>query len=80
MNGARLLDANVPSETLKRLPDAKVGAWLARQAKDSQFLSVITIGELRRGALLLPLGPRRTQLERFVDVTVPLWFVAAYFL
>jgi predicted nucleic acid-binding protein len=44
------------------------------QDKDAQFLSVVTIGELRRGATLLPQGSRRAELERFIDVTVALWF------
>jgi predicted nucleic acid-binding protein len=51
-----LLDTNIPSETLRPHPDAKVAAWLKSQVKDSQFLSVVTMGELRKGATLLPLG------------------------
>jgi predicted nucleic acid-binding protein len=74
MNGRYLLDTNIPSETLRRLPDARVAVWLGNQARDSQFLSVVTIGELRRGATLLSQGSRRAELERFIDVTVPLWF------
>jgi predicted nucleic acid-binding protein len=69
-----LLDTNIPSETLRPLPAAKVAAWLERQTKESQFLSVVTIGELRRGTTLLAPGARRTQLERFIEITVPLWF------
>jgi toxin FitB len=53
MNGGCLLDTNIVSETLRRVPDVKVAAWLENQSKDSQFISVITIGELRRGAALL---------------------------
>jgi len=37
-----LLDTNVPSETLRPHPNANVSAWLKRQAKDSQVLSVIS--------------------------------------
>ncbi|HZQ54213.1 MAG TPA: type II toxin-antitoxin system VapC family toxin [Bryobacteraceae bacterium] len=44
------------------------------QAQDSQLLSVITVGELRRGIRLLDPSARRTQLAYFVEVTVPLWF------
>ncbi len=69
-----LLDTNVLSETLRPLPDANVAAWLERQAKESQFLSVVTIGEIRRGTTLLSEGARRTQLEQFIEVTVPRWF------
>ncbi len=52
-----LLDTNIPAETLRPLPNAQVAAWLERQAKEAQFLIVVTIGELRRGATLLAQGP-----------------------
>jgi predicted nucleic acid-binding protein len=74
MNGGYLLDTNIPSETLRPSPDGKVARWLETHAKDSQFLSVVTLGELRRGITLLAPGVRRTQLEKFIEVTVPLWF------
>ena len=54
-----LLDTNIPSETLRPRPDANVSAWLKGQVKDSQFLSVVTMGELRKGATLLPLSAKR---------------------
>ena len=73
MNGF-LLDTNVPSETLRPLPDAKVTAWLKAQARGDQFLSVVTIGELRRGITLLAAGPKRTKLEHFVELTASVWF------
>lgn len=69
-----LLDTNIPSETLRPVPNAKVAAWLESQSKEVQFLSVVTIGELRRGITLLAQGARRTQLEEFIKVAVPLWF------
>jgi tRNA(fMet)-specific endonuclease VapC len=74
MSGGFLLDTNVPSETLRPLPDARVTGWLENQVRESQFLSVVTIGELRRGATLLTAGSRRTTLESFIDATVPVWF------
>ena len=51
MNGF-LLDTNIPSETSRPRPDANVTAWLKRQARDAQFLSVVTFGELRKSATL----------------------------
>jgi toxin FitB len=69
-----LLDTNIPSETLRPVPNAKVAAWLEGQNKEVQFVSVVTIGELRRGITLLAQGARRAQLEEFIKVTVPLWF------
>jgi toxin FitB len=38
------------------------------------FLSVVSIGELRRGFLTMPAGPRRTRLERWLESDVMLWF------
>jgi tRNA(fMet)-specific endonuclease VapC len=71
-----LLDTNIPSETLRLLPNAKVAAWLKSQPEEAQFVSVVTIGELRRGTTLLSQGPKRTQLEHFIEVAIPLWFGA----
>ena len=69
-----LLDTNVPSETLRPVPSPKLVAWLTSQDKESQFISVVTIGELRRGTTLLPQGARRTKLEQFIDAEIPHWF------
>jgi predicted nucleic acid-binding protein len=65
-----LLDANVPSELARPLPEARVVAWVASQ-EDLQ-LSVISIGELRKGFSLLPLGRRRTELELWFDEFLPI--------
>ena len=48
-----LLDTNIPSEMLRPRPDASVAAWLKRQANETLFVSVVTMGELRRGITLL---------------------------
>jgi predicted nucleic acid-binding protein len=69
-----LLDTNIPSETLRQAPNAKVSAWLKSQRDDIQFVSVVTIGELRRGTTLLSQGPKRAQLEHFIEVVIPQWF------
>lgn len=75
MSRGYLLDTNIPSETLRPRPDAGLAAWLKSLTKDDQFLSVVTIGEMRRGITLLPPGAkRRAQLEEFIEVAVPLWF------
>jgi predicted nucleic acid-binding protein len=44
-----LLDTNVISETRKVQADAGVMSFLTRAAADHLFLSVLTVGELRRG-------------------------------
>ncbi len=32
------------------------------------------MGELRKGATLLPLSDKRTQIEQFIDALIPSWF------
>jgi toxin FitB len=46
-----LLDTNVVSETRRRTPSPEVLAWLeaARLARDPLFVSVLVLGEIRRG-------------------------------
>jgi predicted nucleic acid-binding protein len=61
-----LLDTNVVSEWVRLRPDAKVVAWLAEADEDQVFMSVVSFAELRRGVELLPAGPRREGLERWV--------------
>jgi predicted nucleic acid-binding protein len=48
-----LLDTNVVSELRKRERcSPKVNAWAATVAPNQDFLSVLVVGELRRGAIL----------------------------
>jgi hypothetical protein len=44
-----LLDTNVLSETRKRNPDAKVLAFLTGADPSTLYISVLTLGELRKG-------------------------------
>lgn len=58
-----LLDTCVVSELSRPRPDPGVVAWIAEADVISLHLSAITIGELRHGALRLPVGKRRTSLS-----------------
>ena len=69
-----LLDTNIPSESWRARPDEKVAAWLGSQLKTAQFVSVVTVGELRKGAMLLPPSAKRTQIEYSIEVLIPAWF------
>jgi predicted nucleic acid-binding protein len=70
-----LLDTNIPSEMLRPRPDGSVEAWLKRQANETLFISVVTMGELRRGiTLLTERSARRAELERMIHEKVPYWF------
>jgi predicted nucleic acid-binding protein len=58
-----LLDTNVPSETLRPMPNPRVTAWVEAYS-DVQFVSVVSIGELRRDATLLEQGSARRLASR----------------
>lgn len=62
-----LLDTNVVSELTKARPNASVIAWIA--AAPSPHLSVLTLGELRRGAAgLRDRDPVRAErLDEWID-------------
>lgn len=70
-----LLDTNVLSETTRAQPNPKVLDWIAGQAPDSLFISVITIGELRRGAQLLDPGKKRKALLDWIEASLKIGFV-----
>jgi predicted nucleic acid-binding protein len=62
-----LLDTNVPSELTRPLPDDRVVAWVNAQDNSSLYLSVVSVGELRKGFCLLAEGNRRAQLEAWFE-------------
>ncbi len=62
-----LLDTNIPSELTKPMPEPRVSAWVDAQDNASLYLSVVSVGELRRGFTVLPQGKRRTQLEQWFE-------------
>jgi predicted nucleic acid-binding protein len=47
-----LLDTNVVSEPLRAAPDNRVIEWIDAQPLETLFLSAITVGRLRRNAIL----------------------------
>jgi predicted nucleic acid-binding protein len=75
-----LLDTNVISEPKRARPNAGVMAWLDDQLLSDLHLSVITVGELRRGIIRLGPGRRRDDLDfwlsqlilRFHDRILPI--------
>jgi toxin FitB len=61
-----LLDTNAVSEWVKLRPDPGIVQWFDEVDEDRTFLSVITLGELRRGVDRLANGRRRDRLERWL--------------
>ena len=71
---AFLLDTNVISELLKPKLEPKVATWIDATDEELLFLSVLTLGEIRKGVVLLPRSARRTSLEAWLLKDLPLRF------
>ena len=69
-----LVDTNVISEVLRREPNPRVLSWSKTQEKAQLFLSVIALGELRKGLTILPSSARRARLERAIAERLTGWF------
>ena len=72
MNGY-LVDTNVLSELTKPSPLPEVEVFL-QKAKDTIFVSVFSIGEVRKGIAVLPMSNKRASLEDWLDNEILLWF------
>lgn len=62
-----LLDTNAISEPKRARPNAGVIAWLNDQLLSDLHLSVITVGELRRGIVRLEPSRRRDDLDFWLE-------------
>lgn len=69
-----LVDTNVLSELRKREPDARVAGWLTWRPASTLYLSVLTLGELRKGIAALPDGERKQRLADWLETEVPTYF------
>jgi predicted nucleic acid-binding protein len=69
-----LLDTNVPSEFSRERPEPRVVQWLKAQPVATLFISVVTIGEIRKGLVVLPQGRKRDELERWFHADLLTWF------
>jgi toxin FitB len=63
-----LLDTNCISEFVRSSPDRRVLEWLESTNESLLYLSVLTLGEIRKGVAGLPQSKRRTQLETWLEL------------
>lgn len=63
-----LLDTNCISELVRTRPDPRVLKWVEAADETLLYLSVLTLGEIRKGVAALPQSKRRTQLETWLEV------------
>ena len=69
-----LLDTNVLSELRRKTPDAAVLEWFTRRPASTLYLSVLTIGELRKGIEGVPDAKRRMALTDWLETDLPAFF------
>ena len=69
-----VLDTNVISELISKQPDKKVVKWLDRLDPNTVYLSVITIGEIRKGIEKLPPSKRRDAVKEWLEADLLIRF------
>jgi len=69
-----LLDTNIVSETIKTNPNKTVIAWLDQLPGEALYVSVLTLGEIRKGIEALSDKRRREKLRLWLEHELPAWF------
>jgi len=72
-----LIDTNVISELVRPKPDAIVLDWFSRTPDEALFLSVLSLGEIRKGVEKLTNpeeAPRREKLRLWLEHDLRDWF------
>ena len=62
-----LLDTCIISEPKQKRPSKRVLEWLDAQDETKLFLSVLTIGEIRKGITRLESGRKKAELEKWLE-------------
>lgn len=63
-----LLDTNVISETIKKAPNKKVIDWLSTLDSKKLFLSVLTLGEIRKGIEKLDDLAKKQKIIQWLEI------------
>lgn len=69
-----LIDTNVISELRRREPEPRVVHWFEQHPSHQLFLSVLTLGEIRRGVERLAESERQQDLRRWLEQDLPAFF------
>ncbi len=69
-----LLDTNVILEFTKSTPNAKVLQWIESLPMEALHISVLTVGEIRKGVEKLSDPKRRENLRVWLENELPAWF------
>lgn len=69
-----LLDTNVISEWVKPKPNKRVYEWLSAVPSEHLFISVLTLGEIRKGVEKINDIKRKTKYLHWLEHELPSWF------
>lgn len=69
-----LLDTNVLSELRRKAPNDGVVDWMARRPTSTLYLSVLTLGELRKGVEAVTEAGRRAALLDWLEADLQAFF------
>jgi toxin FitB len=69
-----LLDTNVISELVKQTPNQQVLNWMESIDNEKLYLSVITIGEIRKGIAGIQNPERLKQISHWLEIELPAFF------
>jgi predicted nucleic acid-binding protein len=69
-----LVDTHVLPELRRRLPQPEVVAWFAQRPRQTLYLSVLTLGEIRKGIERLD-AVRQQPLLDWLEVALPNYFL-----
>lgn len=69
-----LIDTNVLSELRRKAPDPAVVRWFAQRPAGTLYLSVLTLGEIRKGIEAMADSARRLVLLDWLETELPAFF------
>ena len=69
-----LLDTNIVCELAKKAPNKSVTKWIKQVPEDNLYLSVITVGEIRKGVEKLSNSAKKNRLRIWLESDLPDWF------
>lgn len=69
-----LLDTNVISELVRPKPAKAVLAWFENIPSEALHISVLTLGEIRKGVEQMPDGARHEKLRLWLEHDLADWF------
>ncbi len=72
------MDTCVVSELVRPAPVQALVDWINNQPEERLFMSVLTLGELRKGIDRLPEGTKRTRLEIWLDSDLRIRFAGRW--